>query len=353
MLASRRVLNHPAYGPIDLPMLVPAFSSKGFPLIRKNGRKCSEVTNALAGTRTIIKESILLSAYDIQHRLIQRPTCYFEDKVLVFIDSGGYELASDWDSTEPKQGKYTSMPFTEEDYRRVLTSLPEHIPYAVANYDWGTKSHSMKNQIRAAQRLFGDYDDRRFLTIFIIKPGRRRYLNIDDIRVHSENLRTFNCIGVVEKELGGDLMTRLRNVAALRMELEAKRMNTPIHVWGGLDPIISPLYFFAGADIFDGVSWLRYAYHSGMAVSREAHCVLSSQMGLQTPGEHAKALTLSHNLTFMGRLKTALERFADERGRTFKMFDDLADARSVRLSEVFKRAYDVLRASIPEMGGGA
>jgi len=333
-------------------MLVPAFTSKGFPTFKRNGKKRSEVANVLEGTRTTIKESLLISAYDIKHGFIPKPDRYFRDKVLVFIDSGGYELSPYWDSTEVKQGSHNSLVFTEKNYRKVLKSLPEHITFIVANYDWGTKKKSIASQIRAAQDLFVHYEDRRFLTTFIIKPGQPKYLEINDVLPHLDKLRAFNCIGVVEKELGENLLERLKTVAQLRTAMSQKGLDLPIHVWGGLDPITTPLYFFAGADIFDGVSWLRYAYHNGMAVYRDSHCVINGQMGLKTSGSQAWAITLAHNLAFLGRLKDALCQFVDRKGRSFKMFDELSDKQGPKLSAIFQRAFDVLSTNVPGLRGG-
>ena len=119
MLASRRTLGDPLTGrPIDLPMLVPAFTSKGFPMSRQNGKDRSSIAGVLEGTRTCIRESLLVSAYDIHHGYVPKPDRYFGGKVLAFLDSGGYELAATWDSTEPKQGRSSSRVFREKEYRQ-------------------------------------------------------------------------------------------------------------------------------------------------------------------------------------------------------------------------------------------
>ena len=91
------------------------------------------------------------------------------------------------------------------------------------------------------------------------------------------NLRGFNIIGVTEKDLGANLLDRLMRVAILRKGLDDVGVNAPIHLWGGLDPILTPLFFFAGAEIFDGISWLRYAYNKGIAINRECYAVVESK----------------------------------------------------------------------------
>ena len=125
----------------------------------------------------------------------------------------------------------------------------------------------------------------------------------------------------------------------------------PIHVWGGLDPISTPLYFFAGADIFDGVSWLRYAYYNGVAICSESHCVLNNLMGLGRAGDQAKAFTMSQNIAFLGLLKETLCEFVDRKGRNFRMFDKLSDRRGPKLPSIFQGAFETLSTKIPDLGG--
>ncbi len=352
MLASRRTLEDPLTGvPIPLPMLVPAFTSKGFHNEKKDGTGRSVIANALTGSTTLIKESLLVSAYDIHHGYIPKPGNYLHGKVLAFVDSGGYELAADWDSTEPKQGKNRPRSFHEKDYRRVLSSLPDNIPIMIANFDWGSRKNQLSTQIREAQRLFADFEKPGFLTSFIMKPGRSKLLKLDNMLPQLEKLRAFKCIGVVEKELGENLLDRLVMVAKLRQALTEREITLPIHIWGGLDPIATPLYFFAGADIFDGVSWLRYAYHNGVAVCRESHCVLLNDVGLGAAGKQSQALTMAKNIIFLGRMQEQLCKFADRNGETFEMFNDLSDGADTDLSDVFKRAFDTLSTKIPRVGG--
>ena len=55
--------------------------------------RVSEATLALDLVGNFIKDSILVSAYDIYHGHLRDPGRYFPDKELIFIDSGGYELS--------------------------------------------------------------------------------------------------------------------------------------------------------------------------------------------------------------------------------------------------------------------
>jgi hypothetical protein len=105
---------------------VPSFSSKGFQFFDdESGVTRSEVSHALALTGPHISDSMLLSAYDIWHGYLDRPDQHYGTKELVILDSGGYELSPEWDSTEPKQGKYKPAEgYGAEQYLEVLAGLP-------------------------------------------------------------------------------------------------------------------------------------------------------------------------------------------------------------------------------------
>ena len=63
---------HPLGGVIDLPLLIPSFSSKGFDFITERQSKPKKIlsiaTNALEEFGRYLAESYLLSAYDIHHK---------------------------------------------------------------------------------------------------------------------------------------------------------------------------------------------------------------------------------------------------------------------------------------------
>ncbi|MGB2863472.1 MAG: hypothetical protein WBC05_09130, partial [Sedimentisphaerales bacterium] len=113
MLARKSKLRHPASDVVvETPLLVPAFSSKGFDLFnRGKGTKdldffgtktalpednnptsglVSEVTEVLRAVGPVLTESLLVSAYDIFHRHIPLPYSHASPEI-IFVDSGGYE----------------------------------------------------------------------------------------------------------------------------------------------------------------------------------------------------------------------------------------------------------------------
>lgn len=328
---------------LSLPRLVPSFTSKGFPLLkrgnRKTGKEYSEVEKILEAM-PFLRGSILLSAYDIHHGHFRKPERFYGDKDLVFIDSGGYELRQDFDSTEPRIYPHKPKKFTEYHYRKVLKNLPIDVPFTAVNFDHDeTENMSQRSpiaaQIRKTQMLFNAFPH--FTRIFLIKPTRRdRPLKINDVKPHIEKLRAFDIVGITEKEIGDNLIQKLKFIASLRVEMNRLDISIPIHIYGGLDPISTPLYFFAGADIFDGVSWLRYAFHEGVAVYRNSVSVL--KYGVNTPTVYVKAHVFDNNILYLQELTTRLRKFSDNKRLGFKMFEGQAS--------VFKKAFEDMLAEI-------
>jgi len=327
-----------------MPRLIPSFSSKGFPFVesKKSKRKTSEANDALELTGATITDSILISAYDVFHKYLVKPERFYDNKELIMIDSGGYELSLEFDSTEPKQSPYEpEKSFDARSYEDILSTLPKGHPIAVTNFDHESVGKDFEKQIQSAQALFNRYPE--FLSDFIIRPsGRARFVNVDDIIRHIEKMRRFHIIGLTEKELGVSLLDKLVSIANLRSAMNRKGMDTPIHVWGGLDPVTSPLYFCAGAEIFDGVSWLRYGYYGDAAIPRDAYTALD--LGVQTSWRRAQAIRLAKNLSYLEALTIRMRTFVDEGGRNFSVFDTHHEA--------IKEAYKALCTKIPELKGG-
>jgi hypothetical protein len=103
--------------------------------------------------------------------------------------------------------------------------------------------------------------------------------------------------------------------------------------------MITPLYFFAGADMFDGVSWLRYFYHDGVAVNRESYPALNES--LTVSNDHSIGLAINENLRILQGIATSLRYFASSDTPNFDMFDSKGD--------LFEKAYKTMLANIPEM----
>jgi hypothetical protein len=357
LLARRSALDHPRVGRIDLPVLVPAFSSKGFGLKTtgrgSSARIYSEIAYELVDFGERPSTAVLVSAYDLFFRhfeapkLPHRPEHYLRNATVVFLDSGGYELISQFDSTETRIFPYTPRGgYGLEQYETVLQQLTSDklgLPLVITNFDYGTIGQPIEKQISAARPLFNKY--RSCLSDFIIKPPQARGF-VDPSRLSRSdlaNLRGFDIIGVTEKDLGRDIFERLRRVAELRHRLNDAGIIAPIHVWGGLDPLLSPLFFFAGAEILDGVSWMRYAYRNGVAMERQSSAILK-EIGVTASQKVTHLYAALDNLTFLNSLTIALQQWVDFDGNDFSMFH--GDVR-----QDLQKAYIAMKTRIKELGG--
>lgn len=350
MLARRQSLFHPLSGEIDLPLLIPAFSSKGFIFRKsKSNHNYSEIAYAVAEFTRYPVQSFLISAYDLYFRHFLAPDLqskkiisHFPNTRIIFLDSGGYELSSDFDSAETKAFNYKPRDgFSKNEYENVLAELDfKKYPCVITNYDNEIKGKPIDTQIVLARDIFNKYPD--CLSDFIIKPWTKTGRIIDPSKLSASdfgNLKGFNIIGVTEKDLGVNILDRCKSIAQLRKGLDNVGINAPIHIWGGLDPVTTPLYFFAGAQLFDGVSWLRYAYKNGIAINKTCYSILRAEHGIETPHKTNEYLASFENLRFLVNLSSALQSWVDLEGDDFDMFDP-----AIRAS--LELAYKTLKTKI-------
>jgi hypothetical protein len=110
MLAKRRGFYRDGKEVIRTPLLLPSFSSKGFP----------EVQEIIETTSEVIDGPCLVSAYDLHYNKIQGP---FEFAQAIFVDSGGYEAGKDVELSD--LGTTTHMPasWSMDQFNSVIAQL--------------------------------------------------------------------------------------------------------------------------------------------------------------------------------------------------------------------------------------
>lgn len=329
---------------VKTPLLVPSFSSKGFgrvedekeigtgalPIEPNHGpatpirSEISEVLNYFASEQ--LTESMLVSAYDLSSGLLEAgddwgasdwsASVLSRPEVLI-LDSGGYEVRVGSDGGEIEQDlSEPVIDWQEEDYAAFLDKLPEAASN-VAAVSWDLPGVDYGSQIASAQAMLGARHS--IASIVLLKPpvenGRHKFALLTP---HAADLSAFAAIGVTEHELGEGLLDRVIGVMELRDLLKRSGINKPIHVFGALDPLYVPLFFAAGADIFDGLTWLRYAYWHGLSVHREQGGLLG---GFTTVVEDTRRRAiLTENLNTLERLKVQLQRFITE--KDWNVFSD-------------------------------
>lgn len=321
MLAKQRQICIQGKEVAQTPMLVPSFSSKGFPAVQK-------IIDVMS---SVIADAALVSAYDVWNKKISTPITFPD---LMFLDSGGYECSKDIELSDLHYQEHRSdSGWTSEKLVSVLDNWNITGNTVFVSYDHPNVRRSVADQIADAKSLFAGRPVGREL---LIKPSSSTANRIDVKEVISNiyELRHFDVLGFTEKELGFCLSKRLENIAKIRNALNQSGLDIPIHVFGSLDPVSSPLYFLAGADIFDGLTWLRLAYHNGMAVY--IHNFASLTQGSTINDDDVAPKVWFSNYHQMLDLEVTMKRFIKE--KTFDCFSFHA--------EFFEKTYKGLVAKI-------
>lgn len=311
MLARSTTIRHPNGRSFQTPLLIPSFSSKGFKVKHKGKQKgISEIRDLFYNTAEILTETMLVSAYDIYYRHLPSPRRFPCVPSLTFVDSGGYETNADHDYCTVYRFHNKPRPWELRHLRKILDSWPERIPAVFVNFDKGSVGKNLPKQIALARALFADYPKQ--MHNFLIKPSRQSKGSllpiIDALPACITELADFHILGVTEKELGNTPLDRMTAIATLRRHLDAANIHAPIQVFGALDPLSACLYFLAGAEIFDGLTWLRFSYTNGCCTYMQNYGIL--HIGLDQNDDFVHAKTFSDNYASLRNLQLKMRTFA-------------------------------------------
>jgi len=275
-------------------MLVPSFSSKGFPKVR-------ELWDI---SKDNLIDTALVSSYDIYYD-------YFEPSIdgpqVLFVDSGGYEATKDHDLSDIYGKEYRPKEWSSAQHRDTLQRIETSASLVLISLDTEENNIKLDSQVRNAESIFSQYPDA--VTNFLVKPYDSPYLDMDYLERNVEVLGEFEIIGVTEKELGRSQIERLVNTVRLRQALSQSGHDTPIHVFGCLDPISVWLFYLCGADIFDGLSWLRFAYHDFVPIYRNTWAALEGYS--QMTDAQLWGLSITHNLRVIKSQQIEMARYGD------------------------------------------
>jgi hypothetical protein len=308
---------------IETPLLVPSFSSRGFPGI-------GEFIEAL---RPDIGDLCLVSAFDVVNGRVPQSFETLAD--IVLLDSGLYESSSTAVAVDTHLPHPGWEDWTRTDYRRFLSEVAARLPMTnaiVVSYDTYAP---LAAQVEAA------HDDFSVLSgvalDFLIKPERQGD-TLGDLNPRVPDLAQFDVLGVTERELGRSALARCRALLRLRRALNTASLEIPLHVFGSITPAAVTAYFLCGADVFDGLNWLR---------------VSLDQLWAGAPSEFAVAHGLGHlddrevelrlwrqNLGALRQTQAALRRFAAD-GDTEELTRRLPFARA---------SFDLARAAYAAEG---
>lgn len=341
MLARSRTLQFTRSGLLG-PLLVPSVSSKGFPLVGG----LSEAGTALPLVIDDLAESLLISAYDVHHGLLpehelltgdEPAETMYDAPALLVLDSGGYELSGAFESGERNRGLHVVRSFGRAEFDLVVSRLSRDRNLLVVTYDEpDLQRSSYREQREDAQKFAGRYPQLK-IDLLLKPPAGDTYIAPAKLAAEAGALARFDVVGVTEKELGDTLLERVLCLARLRQLLDsAGGITVPLHVFGALDPVVTPVYFMAGAEVFDGLSWLRYAYHDETAVHPDELAVLTGSFHAGRVLRDAERYL--SNLRQLGRLSERLRRWVAEPDRY-----ELLGHHHQRFREIYEMMQDRLR----------
>jgi len=276
---------------------------------------------------------MLISAYDLHHGHLSRPRSALTD--VTFVDSGGYETSDYQDLSATFAHDTKPLEWDENKLMDIYDKWPTYIPAVFVSLD---RRGSVARQADQAYGLLKRYPNH--LHALLIKPRtqRHRFISVADVAASTQSIGQFHILGVTEKELGNSMIERMDNISRIRLALDdADLRRLPIHIFGGLDPITVPLYFIAGAEIFDGLTWLRFGYQDGAALYRQNSAV--RQYGVHHSDDQVKILTLRENLIQLSQLTMQMRRFVTE-GDFSKLTPN---------SEPLQQAYELLVTRNPRV----
>lgn len=297
MLAKRRALRLNGVEIERTPLLIPSFSSKGFPEVKKIVEYSTE----------LIEDVTLVSAYDLHYGNIELPPNLAP---LIFLDSGGYEASKDAELSDYGDKEHVRREWNQKFHEAQLVRWDPGVPSVLISYDHPDERISLPAQIERARAMAPGKTG--VLREFLIKPETTEQIRIqiEPVLRNIHGLAHFDVIGVTEKELGPSIIKRMRNIAKLRIALNKAGLDTPIHVFGSLDTVTTPMYFLAGADIFDGLTWLRFAFHEGLTIYKQNYGGL--KLGVTTPVDVVDGLCWNNNYRYMKLMELEMRRFLQE-----------------------------------------
>jgi len=249
------------------PLLVPSFSSRGFP----------DLTGIHDFLSPFITDVSLVSAFDIHNGYLEPDNIYASD--VVIIDSGGYEVKPVNDPLEAYYDERSANNWSIDFYRETLNKLEPLSDVVIVSHDDSNKTQ-LETQVWNARALFEQYPD--FSGSFLWKPDPEElyYENTERLVKFEDDLKHFRCFGVTDKELGNTLANRCIKIIEIRSIFDKIGIDIPIHVFGCLDPLTSLLFFLCGADVFDSLSWLRYVYRESRLIYLQQAALLEDNSSL-------------------------------------------------------------------------
>jgi hypothetical protein len=274
-----------------LPLFVYSYSSLGF----------SDLPERYLATREVAPLQ-LLSLYDLHHTLhgsqiLHAPVFKTAAR---FLDSGVYETEGFADLLS-NQHQAIQPPWSQELYVESARRFA-HSGDVVVSFDH--RSLSIDDQIAQGLSLFERIEQQGLTRDLLLHPKGASPERVAD--AIARLAPDIDVVGLTEKDIGFPWFISASYIHQLRLTLDdALGRYVPIHIFGCFDPQTISYFFFSGADIFDGLAWMRYYFHNGHAFNSREFEYKAPPEELLKAGEAAKNL-LRHNVEELELLRTDL-----------------------------------------------
>ncbi len=192
MLAKRRALKLAGTEVERTPLLVPSFSSKGFPDVAKIVKTAEEVIEGVT----------LVSAYDLHYKKIAPP---FDFASLIFLDSGGYEASKDAELSDFGERDHIPLEWSQTLHEQVLEQWHPAVPTVLISYDHPKERIPIREQIERARGMASGRTG--VMREILLKPETKdqTLVQVASVVQNVHALADFDVIGVTEKEIGNSI----------------------------------------------------------------------------------------------------------------------------------------------------
>lgn len=245
----------------------------------------------------------LISAFDLAQGLVAPDFEALAD--IIVIDSGVFETRRPAVAVGGYLPDASSLEWTRPAYRSFLVTAAPRMAVTntvVVSYDCNA---SLDEQVAQARIDFESAPGA--ARSFLLKPELEDQLTLP-LSVTRAHIEDFDILGVTEIELGRSALDRCRSLLRLRALLSTAGLEIPIHVFGSITPAAVTAYFLCGADIFDGLNWLRVGLDGSWAPAPSEFAVAH---GFGALDDHSVSLELwRRNLRALQRTQQALRCFA-------------------------------------------
>jgi hypothetical protein len=330
--------------------MVPSFSSKGFSRSSRINRAKRDgyrslLHKTLVSATEFITDCFLISAFDVARGHLPPPTELLRFPSIIFLDSGGYEISEYQDLSEIEEPATADKKWGVADLKKIHDAWPDEIPAAFISFDHPKLRVPFKAQVDAARQLFRGR--KQHLRSFLLKPENSKHTTLREtlrsVLKAPHHLKHFDIVGVTEWEIGSNMLERMTNIGRLRQAMDAAKLRRiPLHIFGALDPLSTVLYFMAGAEIFDGLTWLRYAYDDARCVYRHNQAALA--VALDTNDELVRSQIIVSNYYYLRNLELQMKNFATSGDfETLQPFSGQLKPLDNSMTDFFRRAADTMK----------